>query len=412
MSGETERSVSFLVDHLFRRQAGVMIAGLVGRLGPAHLGSVEESVQETFVKALKIWPFHGVPENPEGWLWRTARNGVLDRTRRDRRLVSVDRVPEVEVTPEEPGVEPGDDTLRLIFLCCHPDLVPESRVALTLKLAMGFSVEEIARALLKQTATVAQRLVRAKRQLREMGVSFALPEPVDLMDRTASAYQVLYLVFNEGHSAHAGRRLVREELCSEAMRLLDLVLGHQQVASPEGHALAALFAFLAARFSARTDAIGLPLTLARQDRTRWDRGLMAKGLVHLARAGRGTRLSRYHLEAELASCHTLARSYGETDWARVLTLCDALIAGFSSPPIALERAIALAETAGPEVAAEALARLAPHADGYVPYHAARAEIARRLGRHREAADAFARAERLTESEPLRQYFSDHRESHR
>lgn len=396
-----------LVDHLFRRQAGPMTAGLLRRFGAHHFELVEEVVQDSFLKALRLWPFHGVPPNPPAWLHRTAVNGALDHLRRDARLTDAAQAPEpyVDAHGEDPDAV-ADDMTRLIFLCCDPRLAPESRVPLTLKSIGGFGVSEIARALLQSESTIAQRLVRAKGRLRRDQIPFQMPDGDQLPTRLSSVHQVLYLIFNEGHSATHGTQLIREELCGEAIRLITLLLRNRRTATHRGHALAALFHFLAARLPARRDHRGMPRLLQHQDRGQWDRAHIAAGIHHLRRSAGGRELSRYHLEAEIAACHTLAPSYEATDWQRILDLYDHLQSRTPSPIVALNRAVALAEQRDAAAGLATLDAVAAELDDYYPYHAVRAELLQRQERGEEAAEAFARAAALCRGEPLSRYFRE------
>jgi RNA polymerase sigma-70 factor (ECF subfamily) len=274
LNSDERPQVGELVDHLFRQRARQMVAHLTRAFGPEHLELAEEVVQDALVKALQQWPFHGVPENPGGWLLRVARNGALDRLRRHAVL----REKEAEICrtldpgheSDEPAFEQKlrDDELRMIFLCCHPVLGREARVVLSLKVASGFSVREIARAFLAEEATIAQRLVRAKRQLRDSRVSLEVPRGAELGTRLESVLEVIYLLFNEGYAAHAGENLVRFDLCEEARRLGRLVAAFPATRAPRVDALVALMAFQAARLPARVDAAGEMVLLEDQDRAR------------------------------------------------------------------------------------------------------------------------------------------------
>ena len=275
-----------LVDHLFRNRAGQMVAWLTRIFGPAHLGIVEEVVQDALLKALQQWPYSGVPDNPGGWLFRVARNGALDVVRRDSSFQSRARQIADELQRPSDLEQPGDwaiedDELRMVFMCCHPSLPIDSRVALSLKAACGFSVAEIAHAFLTAEPTIAQRLVRAKRVLRDETIGLELPHGSDLSTRLESVLEVIYLLFNEGYNAHSGDDLIRNDLCSEALRLGRLVAQAPHFAAsggPAAHALVALMAFQSARLPARIDSNGELVLLEDQDRTLWDRGLDCAGV--------------------------------------------------------------------------------------------------------------------------------------
>jgi RNA polymerase sigma-70 factor (ECF subfamily) len=403
------------VEHLFRREAGRLVAVLTGILGPARLGEAEDLVQEALVRALREWPFRGVPANPQGWLVRVARNLALDLHRRDRVLArklealgGEDPVLGDGALPSPEaayGGEMTDDTLRMVFTCCHPAVPADARVALTLKTVGGFGVTEIARAFLVREDAVAQRLVRAKRRLREPGVRFEVPAPAELPARLDSVLDVVYLTFNEGHAAAQGDELLRADVCAEAVRLARLLARHPVTGVPRAHALAALLLFHAARLPARVDAQGDLTLLPEQDRALWDRGLMAAGFRHLDRASSGDDLSPWHLEAGIAAVHAAAPSFEGTDWPRIVSLYDALLARRPSPVAALGRAVARAMVDGPAAALADVAALrgdAALARSFL-LPAAEARLREMVGEPAAAADAYRRALALPASEPERRF---------
>lgn len=402
------------VDHLFRHRAGQMVACLTRIFGLGQLDLVEEAVQEAMVRALRSWPYRGTPANPTAWLIQVARNNLLDRLR--RQSVWRDKEGEIQrsiealrdsATDDEPAFahEVRDDQLRMIFTCCHPAIPRSQQIALTLKTVGGFSTVEIARAFLAREPTVAQRLVRAKRRLREQGVELRMPPPDELPRRLDAALGAIYLMFNEGYSAHQGEDLVREDLCHEAIRLAALLASHPVTGTPKVCALAALLSFQAARLPTRVDADGDLLLLADQDRGRWDAGMLRDGLRFLERSAAGDEVSTYHLQAEIASCHALAPSFEATDWRRILAAYDALVAIDPSPVVALNRAIALARVEGPAAGLEALTALddAPVLKAYYPFFAARGELLRDLGRGEESAACYGKALELASSSPVRRF---------
>lgn len=404
------------VDHLFRHRAGQMVATLTRIFGFEHLDAIQEAVQDAFVQALRLWPFEGTPRNPSAWLTQVARNRLLDRLRRTQRwerkrgeLEHALGVSTAALGDEKPAFadELRDDTLRMIFACCHPGLSPPGQVALTLRVVGGFNLSEIARAFLAREDAIAQRLRRARQRLRELEVRLEMPPPEELPRRVDSALEVPYLMFNEGYSALAGDELVRADLCHEAIRLVELLAAHPGVGTPRVHALAALLLFQASRLPARSGPDRELLLLEDQDRSLWDRRSIARGLEHFRRSAGGDALSTYHLEAEIASCHALAASHDETEWDRIVATYDALLERQPSPVVALNRAVALAHLRGPGVALGEIDRLR-HARvlrHYHPLHASRGELLRRLGRHGEAADAFREALALTSSEPVRRFLA-------
>ena len=405
MSSDTHE----LVDHLFRHRAGQMVAWLTRVFGPAHLELAEEVVQDALIKALQQWPFSGVPDNPAGWLFSVARNGALDALRRNRAFA--DRVPvitaELESRVSELGVpeQLDDDELRMVFLCCHPALPRDGQVALSLKTAGGFSTAEIARGFLTSETTIAQRIVRAKKTLREKQVQFELPRESDLAARLESVLEVIYLMFNEGYAAHAGEALVRQDLCREAIRLGRLVAMSPLTGRPAAHALVALMALHAARLPARVSPDGEMVLLEDQDRSVWDGRLTALGFAHLERSISGPERTVYHLQAAIAAIHAAAPSYDQTDWASMLTVYDDLMALNPSPVVALNRAVAQARVEGPAAALRAIARLEnePSLTHYYLLPSVKGALLQESGDDEGAARAFEEALRRKCSEPERRF---------
>jgi RNA polymerase sigma-70 factor (ECF subfamily) len=356
------QNTSTLVDHLFRSHAGQMVSYLTRMLGPEHLELAEEVVQESLLKALQTWSYNGVPDNPAGWLFRVARNAALDAVRHQSLVldkeaqVEADYVRRHETATEvDPRLEVQlrDDELRMVLMCCHPALSRDARVALSLKTVGGLNVAEIARAFLMEEATISQRLVRAKRQLRDWSVKFEMPLGSELASRLQSAMEVIYLMFNEGYAAQSGEDLVRQDLCSEALRLGRL-LADSSIGTPTSCALVALMAFQAARLPARVDAEGDLVLLEDQDPRLWDQGLIALAFSYLERSAEGSELSEYHLQAGIASMHAGGAFGRTTDWQAILDLYDRLLAMNPSPIVALNRAVALAKVKGPKAGLDAL----------------------------------------------------------
>jgi RNA polymerase sigma-70 factor (ECF subfamily) len=407
----TEQQTGVLLDNLFRREAGRIAAHLAGLLGSARLDLAEEIVQDTMVRALQVWPYEGIPENPTAWLFRVARNAAIDAVRRERTGASKEAVLaklQVDVVHSHPDPDfeeqLRDDELRMIFMCCHPDITLESRVALSLKTVGGLSVGEIARALLSDDAAIAQRLVRAKRQIRERGLTLELPKAPDLEQRLDSVLQVIYLVFNEGYTAHEGSDLVRHDLCAEALRLGRLV-AESSIAAPRVHALVALMALQAARTPARTDAAGELILLQEQDRGLWDDRLIAMGFHYFERSMAGDQVSEYHVQAAIAATHARAGAGEAPDWLVILDLYDQLFAINPSPVVALNRAVAVAKVLGPDEALAAIDGLAgdPKMQDYYLYLAVRGHLMRELGRVEEASECFRSALECRCSEPERRF---------
>ncbi len=373
----------------------------------------EEVVQEAFARALGDWPAHGAPGRPGAWLLTTARRRALDRLRRARR--SEVHAPalayeiEVGAPDERPDVSDPqaipDDRLRLIFTCCHPALPADSRVALTLRLVGGLTTAEIARAFLVPEPTIAQRLVRAKRTIRDRALPYEVPEGDELAARLPAVLAVVYLVFNEGYAAHSGDALVRADLCREAIRL-GTMLAELMPGEPEVLGLLALMELQASRVEARADADGNLVLLADQDRSRWDRAQIARGLASLERIGDRAPAGPYQRQAQIAACHARAGSWGATDWPRIVQLYRALAEVAPSPVVDLNRAVAIGLAEGPEAGLAALDRL--DAAALREYHllpSARADFLRRLGRWREAAGEYRRALALADNTRVRAFLA-------
>lgn len=402
------QEVPRVVEHLFRHEAGKIVATLTGVFGVDHLGLAEDVVQEALARALRTWPFHGVPQNPAGWIMRTARNLALDTVRREK----VFRGKEAEITrlveqnhdldgsPNVVEEEIADDTLRMMFVCCHPGIPADAQAALALKTLCGFSPAEIASAFLTSEAAIAKRLTRARRKIRALNIRFEIPEGPDLAGRLEGVLRAIYLLFNEGYKASSGRRLVREELCLESIRLAGLVVRHPAGDRPAAHALLALMLLNAARLPARVDDDGHLLRLQEQDRARWSRPMIARGLFHLARSAAGGEATAYHLQAGIAACHCAAPDYPSTDWGRILELYDRLVELDDSPVIALNRAVALAEARGPEAGLNAVSAIANRRalESYYLLPAVQGELEARLGRWEAAARLFHKSAQLTQIE--------------
>ncbi len=401
-----------LLEHLFRHQAGRMVARLTRLLGPAHVDLAQETVQEAMLRALQTWPYQGAPQNAAGWLFRVAHNVAIDAVRRDKTFgeksdsLIAELAHSATVDASDAGVEEQlrDDELRLIFMCCHPEISRDASVALSLKTVGGFSVREIARAFLVDEAAIAQRLVRAKRQIRECHLTLDMPDGAALKQRLDSVLEVIYFMFNEGYAAHEGTALIRQDLCLEALRLGRLVAS-ASIAEPRVHALVALMALQAARLPARVDEFGDLVLLEDQDRNRWDERLIGIGFHHFDQSMAGDDVSEYHVQAAIAATHARAGDPRSVDWPLILRLYDQLLSITASPVVALNRAVAIAKVGGP---AEALAAIEPlESDPKLRhYHlllAVRGQLLLELGRLTEAAGCFREALACACSEPERRF---------
>jgi RNA polymerase sigma-70 factor (ECF subfamily) len=395
-----------VLEHLFRRESGKMVATLTRIFGIENFTLAEDVVQEALVRALQTWPYYGIPKNPSAWIMRVSRNLALDVVRRQRTFQDKEAELVRLMDHPEPGpddsarleLEFADDRLRMMFVCCHPLMPPEAQVALALKTLCGFSITEISRAFLTTEAAIAKRLTRAGQKIRETGIPFEIPAGEELAGRLDGVRQTLYLLFNEGYKASSGERLIREDLCQEAIRLARLLAEHPAGNWPETHALLALMLLTAARLPARTDGQGELLRLREQDRTLWNRELIAAGMFHLAKSASGDAITEFHLQAGIAACHCAAPSYEATDWVQILSLYDRLIEFDPSPVVALNRAVALAQAQGPKAGLDAVAAISNREklESYYLLFAVQGEFAALLNDSQAAAGHFRKSLQLAE----------------
>jgi RNA polymerase sigma-70 factor (ECF subfamily) len=407
-------SVNKLVDHLFRHNSGQMVSVLTAIFGFQYIDLIEDAIQESLLKALRQWQFKGVPDNPSAWMTQVAKNHILDQLRKEKRNdpSSEETIRKLELVSDENiedklryPKEMDEDLLRLMFATCHSVLNPDSQVALTLKIVSGFSVAEIAGAFLSRKGAVAKMITRAKKKLKDHRVKLLLPPPDELNARIDAVIKILYLMFNEGYSPSGGKKLVRRDLCFEAIRLAQKLSDHPVTSSPKVDALLALFFFQAARLETRFNEAMDFLPLAEQQRDKWDKKLVNVGLYHFKRSARGKEISNYHLEAEIASYHIFAEDFDSTDWKRILNCYDELLRRKFSPVAALNRIIVLSKVEGAKIALGELDKLkrSKKLKDYFPMYIATAQLQVENKMFETARQTFQKALVKTENESIKRF---------
>ncbi|MBV9674594.1 MAG: sigma-70 family RNA polymerase sigma factor [Verrucomicrobia bacterium] len=394
-----------LADHLFREESGKLVSVLTRIFGIERLQLAEDVVQEALVSALQTWPYYGIPKNPAAWITQTAKNLAVDTIRREGRFrdkqaaiaASIEQRPPNAISDIPFDNEIKDDRLRLIFTCCHPLVQQEAQIALALKTLCGFGSGEIAKAFLTTEAAIAKRLTRARNRIRELGIPFEIPVGEELSTRLDGVLQTLYLLFNEGYKASTGKSLIKEELCYEAIHLAVVLANHPITNQPKTHALLALMLFNGARLATRLDGEGHILRLKEQDRERWNRQMINKGMLHLGKAATGNEITRYHLQAAIAAYHCSASDYESTDWERILGLYDQYIQIDDNPVVALNRAVAIGQIHGPAAGIAAVTSITGwrFLNSYYLLYAILGDFEAQLDNLETAAGHFRRAISLT-----------------
>jgi RNA polymerase sigma factor (sigma-70 family) len=398
-----EQSANNAVEHLFRQEYGKLVAHLTRVYGTRHLELIEDAVQEALASAMQTWPFSGTPNNPTGWIFRVAKNQLIDTLRRAQKVTT--EVPEDFIASHEHNndnsfmkdvvleSELRDDQLRMIFACCHPTLSPESQMVLTLKLVAGFGKKEIAKALLKKEDAVAKAYTRAKSKLKEEVQELEVPIGQDLLPRLEVAVRIIYLIFNEGYSSSIGETVIRRDLCEEAIRLTSMLLEHEACNYPLVHAQMALMYFHVARFEARSSEDGELISLEDQDRSLWDKEVIGIGLQHMAVASQSEVYSEYHLQASMAYYHCIAERFEDTNWASILSLYNIQMAHYPSPIAGLNRVVAVSKVHGAAVAFKDITALETDArlqQNHLLY-AVKSELHQQLGEVKAAQECLERA---------------------
>lgn len=392
------------LDHLFRTEYARLVSLLVSRYKPEYVEWIEDAVQEGLLKAAKVWGYAGVPENPTAWIYRAAHNVLLDRFRKENRVIMTSETPE-QAEGMHIEQESLDSQLQMIFACCHPELSQQDQLILSLKILGGLSIKEIAQGLIKSDESIKKEYQRARARFREKVGNLDLPQSDTLVNRLENILQVIYLLFNEGYKASSGEALIKRDFCEEALALGLMLLRDHRFDTADTHALIALICFNMARFDSRTDAEGNLVPLADQDRTHWDQNLIRQGFHHLDQAEKSHELTRYQLEACIAGLHAAAADYASTQWEAVLAFYDKLYEITHSPLVGLNRVVAIAEAQGVDKALLSLSQIQSDpflADYYLTY-CIEAEMLHRKNEVEKAIERYRYAENLTDNKTERSF---------
>ncbi|MEO9483723.1 MAG: sigma-70 family RNA polymerase sigma factor [Ekhidna sp.] len=397
---------SQLVDHFFRTEYGKAVSHLTSKFGASHLELAEDSVQEALIKAMQTWPYAQIPDNPTGWIFRVAKNKMIDQLRRNQKTNNQE-VPELaEEMNEDLSLESiNDDMIRMMFACCHPSLSQEYQIILTLKILGGLSIREISSSLLKKEETVAKAYTRAKKKFKKDEIKLLLPPAHEIENRLDMVLKIIYLLFNEGYKSAEGENLIREELCEDAIRLNQVLLQSEICNTPAANALIALMYFHTSRFSARTDQEGNPISLEDQDRSKWDQELIQLGLTSLNHASEEGAINEYLIQAAISATHCRAETFEDTDWENILALYDLQLQITPSPIVELNRVVALEKVHGSLLGVKEIERLetTQFFDEYYLFYAIKSEMLHKLGNNDEAIQALHKAIDLTKNEKEKSY---------
>lgn len=397
---------SQLVDHFFRTEYGKAVSHLTSKFGASNLELAEDSVQEALIKAMQTWPYSQIPDNPTGWIFRVARNKMIDQLRRDQKTNNQEVPESAEEMNEDLSLESiNDDMVRMMFACCHPSLSQEYQIILTLKILGGLSIREISSSLLKKEETVAKAYTRAKKKFKKDEIKLLLPPAHEIEKRLDIVLKIIYLLFNEGYKSAEGENLIRTELCDDAIRLNRVLIESEICNTPAANALIALMHFHASRFNARTDDEGNVITLEHQDRSKWDQELIRQGLIYLDNASEEGAVNEYLIQAAISATHCRAETFAATDWENILSLYDLQLQITPSPIVELNRVVALEKVHGSLLGVKEIERLeaTQFFDEYYLFYAIKSEMLQKLGNNDDAKQALEKAISLTKNEKEKSY---------